>query len=1176
MKKRMKKLLTLFVATAVLCSWAVSPVSLAQPSALAAQTAITSLAVNFQDTPIGLERDNVRFSWKMESNLIGQAQVGYRIDLRKGAADGAAVWNSGFVDSDQSTGIVYDGPELALETRYYWTVSVLDAFGATYANTAYFETGCDWTGAEWIVNPDQPAIPTTGNLLSDPLPTPYFRVQKNLPKTVSAATLYITALGTYDAYINGKEVKIVKPDGTVEDDIFNPGWTDYYYYLNYQGYDVASYIKGNEDIALAVQLSRGWHAGGISTRTQSPTKVSQDMALLAKLVITYADGTREVIKTNTTDWKTSNKGPIVDNDFFNGVNYDARLNSLLYNVNGTDWNNVNFPTDTWKAPRTLVGRDTPQWNKHADGYAGQLIASAEATAVVLDKKIYPVSGYTYKLSEIKHGTYSNTATGGVWTGSQDSDLHFGEVVEHAVNLAQPITLQAGERLLLDLGQNIAGWNTLKISGAEGTKIDILQAERLNDGKKGPTTSTSLGSCGPKGTLYWVGLTNGGQFTSAILKPTLTSDPWGPLFVSGSGRNAQDGKYPFSDRLILGAGATAANPYTFRPQWTYHGYQYVEIRADANITIHDIYAEVVTSAIDQAGDIETDNAAVNQLFSNNVWSNIGNFISVPIDCPNRAERMGWTGDINIYAKTAMYNFDSAAFLNNYVNVLDELAAATFVQNGNYTPGGYAPTTPGGSGLGMGYNSPWSDALITAPYAIYRSTGDTSIIKTYYEGMTKYMQGFKNAGYTNGLGDWVSLGTRTPARFIGVAYKAYTCRLMAEMCAAIGKTQDVAMYEAWRAEHIDYALNPPSNAGFNWADANMQTQTAYFWALLTGMYRDEEGRQDLIRRMENVVKNEGKAYHNGPEYTMTIGFAGINAALPSLSNEGRSDLAYDLLLQDTYPSWLNHIANGATTMWEQWSAYNAVDSYGSSGMNSFNHFAYGAVCEWLYTHVAGIETDRAGFKSIVLQPTIDPRTEPFGGSTQQRISSVKGRYNSYYGEIVSDWKSSGSKLTSYETVVPANTTATLYLPVDAGAVAGFKNISGVTFLGMEAHNSKPTAKFNLLAGGYSFKVVDGLLSVSLQDGYVDSGAVALSKAGTEAVANCSFANAGTAAVTVYSVLAIYNADGSLQSFLLDEKSVAPGAAMSVTLRNPLAAGQTARAFLWGAGYAPITVAKLLTGQ
>ena len=178
-------------------------------------------------------------------------------------------------------------------------------------------------------------------------------------------------------------------------------------------------------------------------------------------------------------------------------------------------------------------------------------------------------------------------------------------------------------------------------------------------------------------------------------------------------------------------------------------------------------------------------------------------------------------------------------------------------------------------------------------------------------------------------------------------------------------------------------------------------------------------------------------------MTIGFAGINAALPALSNNGCNDLAYDLLLQDNYPSWLSHVKQGATTMWENWDAYNEVDSYGSRGMNSFNHFAYGAVCEWFYTHMAGIEAGTPGFKEIILQPTIDTRTAPHGGSSEERINAVNGSYDSSYGNIVSNWTSDGGVLSTYDTVVPANTTATLYLPVDENNPVIDADIEGATY-------------------------------------------------------------------------------------------------------------------------------------
>lgn len=1101
MRKSLKKIIACVLCLSILMTIPMGSFSLASAQS-EGTTEIYALKTSNLENPIGIEADDISFSWKMDSNIIGQAQKAYQITVNKDAADGAEVWNTGLVESNLSTGVLYKGPELELETRYYWTVTVTDISGRTYANTAYFETGCDWDGVEWIVNPDMPSIPTNAAELAEMMPTPYFRTQKTLDKAVKAATLYITALGGYDAYINGEEVKVIQEDGDVMDDLFSPGWSDYYFYLNYKGYDVSSYIDGNEDLALAVQLNRAWHAGGISTRTDSPKRVTTDMALLAKLIITYEDGTKEVIATDNT-WNTYAGGPVLDNDFFNGVNYDARLDKEIFDVDGKDWNDVDFPmNDSWKTPRQPNWEDeyvnNAAWEPvHANGYAGDLVANWSNATYIRDEKIYPVSGYTYSNDEIIQGEYKKEGT--VWVGG-DSDLFYGEVVEHPVDVTKPISLKAGDKLILNLGQNHAGFNTLTVSGPEGTVIDMRHDERLNDGQCGPNgNTTSTGSSGPKGTLYWVGLTNGGQFRSAQLNPSIAPkegsdgviDPWGPIGGSTSGVNTQGGKYPFSDRLILADGATAETPYTFTPQWTYHGYQYVEISATEDIVIHSLYANTISSCTERTGNIETNNEDVNRLYENNIWSDMTNCQTTPLDCPNRSERMGWTGDITIYSKTALYNFESSAFLENFEEIMARQARANYTQTGGfYSPGGNCPTVPGNtSGLGNGWSSPWSDAIIMIIYQIYRSTGDTRTIYKYFDDLNGYMDGFEEAGYTSGLGDWVSLGTRTNARFIGLAYKIYMNRLMIEMSEAIGETERAELYKERLAKHQAVALqneyvDENGSKLWDWDDANMATQTAYFWALLMEMYDNDEAKADLVQRMENVVKNEGQQYHDGPEYTMTIGFAGINAALPALSNNGCNDLAYDLLLQDNYPSWLSHVKQGATTMWENWDAYNEVDSYGSRGMNSFNHFAYGAVCEWFYTHMAGIEAGTPGFKEIILQPTIDTRTAPHGGSSEERINAVNGSYDSSYGNIVSNWTSDGGVLSTYDTVVPANTTATLYLPVDENNPVIDADIEGATYEGMIEHNGQVCAEFTLVAGGYHFTYANGVVSATVADGYVGS--------------------------------------------------------------------------------------------
>ena len=262
----------------------------------------------------------------------------------------------------------------------------------------------------------------------------------------------------------------------------------------------------------------------------------------------------------------------------------------------------------------------------------------------------------------------------------------------------------------------------------------------------------------------------------------------------------------------------------------------------------------------------------------------------------------------------------------------------------------------------------------------------------------------------------------------------------------------------------------------------SQTALLWMLKLGWYSSDEMRDEALAMLVENIRNEnpdpGSVRAQYGKNTLAVGFLGSNVITPVLSDAGRSDVSYDLLLSTEMPSWLFEVRSGATSIWERWNSYDRDNGFGDAEMNSFNHFAYGSVAEWMYRYMAGIESEN-GFKNIILQPTLDKGTKY---NDEERIRSVSGQYDSFYGTVRSDWTADeNAVLTEYHAVIPANTSATLYLPVSAESVRGFVNIPGVSFLGMEQHNGGLKAKFALESGGYDFTVTDGRLSAALAKGY-----------------------------------------------------------------------------------------------
>ena len=387
------------------------------------------------------------------------------------------------------------------------------------------------------------------------------------------------------------------------------------------------------------------------------------------------------------------------------------------------------------------------------------------------------------------------------------------------------------------------------------------------------------------------------------------------------------------------------------------------------------------------------------------------------------------------------------------------------------------------------SGWSDAGVIIPWVLYQQNGDTTLITAYYDQMDTYMDVVAENGYNPDLfGDWLGMApASTP--YMNSVYQIYLSQLMEKMANVIGNSEKAEKYhnsyETLKAVFLEKYVDEEGNVlsksadgaevsqhGYEFVD---NAQTALLWALKCGLYENNQQRDTMIENLLINVKNEGGLIREGAqENTLSVGFLGVNVILPVLTEIGAADVAYDLLLQDAMPSWLYSVKNGATTVWERWNSYSAEESFGDSGMNSFNHYSYGACLEWMYQYMCRIslDEDQPGFKHIILQPTVDSD----GG-----ISTANGAYKSLYGEIVSSWISEEGTMRYYEAKVPANTTATLYLPVDE-ATASALSAEGITYVGMTVNNGQTVAEFSLESGAYQFEFSEAGMTVSMVEGYV----------------------------------------------------------------------------------------------
>ncbi len=455
-----------------------------------------------------------------------------------------------------------------------------------------------------------------------------------------------------------------------------------------------------------------------------------------------------------------------------------------------------------------------------------------------------------------------------------------------------------------------------------------------------------------------------------------------------------------------------NGETYEPAFTFHGFRYVEVsglgyQPDAS----DITALVVHSELERTGWIETNNDLVNQLFSNVVWGQRDNYLSIPTDCPQRDERLGWTGDATTFSRTGAMNFDIDAFYTKYLRDVENAR--------NKATGAIYDIAPReGHAVGEG-NHGWGDVCVVAPWTLFTAYGDRSVVEENWTMMTEWIAYYEDkAGGdlllpADAYGDWLAV-EESPKDITATAYFAYSTSLMARMAEALGKTAEAEAYTSLfnriRTAFVNNYVNRDTGV------IKGDTQTIYAMALYFDLIDNEILYSKVADQLVSEIK-EANGY-------LTTGFLGCELLLPALTEAGYTEIAYQLLLNKGNPSWLYPVVNGATTIWERWNSYIAeTGTFGAVEMNSFNHYSYGSVAEWMYQYAAGIQYDETnpGYKHFTIAP-----------HPSNQLNEFKAEYESVYGRIVSDWVMDGEDFTLNVTI-PANTTATVRIPsFDAAAL------------------------------------------------------------------------------------------------------------------------------------------------
>lgn len=452
--------------------------------------------------------------------------------------------------------------------------------------------------------------------------------------------------------------------------------------------------------------------------------------------------------------------------------------------------------------------------------------------------------------------------------------------------------------------------------------------------------------------------------------------------------------------------------TYAPYFTFQGFRYVQVEGypgqeQNGLPLDAFEGEVLHSDMPSTGTFECSDERVNKLQQNIRWGQRGNFLDVPTDCPQRDERLGWTGDAQVFISTALFNYQGAPFFSKWLHD---------VKAEQHADGGIPFVVP--DIVGGANSAAWGDAAVICPWTAYRYYGDTRLLAEQYESMKQWVeyiraQGEEEALWNTGFhfGDWLALDAKedsyigaTPTDLIATAYYAYSSRLVAEAAAVLGKTD-----EAKRYEQLHQQVVQAFQAEFVTGRGRMAapTQTAHVLALVFDLL-EPALRARVARDLNDLVVSNG--------YHLTTGFVGTPYLCFALSDNGYHETAVRLLLQSSYPGWLYSVSQGATTIWEHWDSIKQDGSFWSDDMNSFNHYSYGAVGDWMYRRIAGLDMgmEEPAYRHIHLEPQ-------FGG---RQLTYAKATHESMYGRIECGWELDGEHVI-VQVTIPVNTAATLRL-------------------------------------------------------------------------------------------------------------------------------------------------------
>ena len=901
--------------------------------------------------PLGFYDATPTFSWKLPVGV--EYQIAYRIEVQ-----GDVSWDSGWVKSDQSTWVPYGGKALASRQQLQWRVMFRDQDGkeSEWSELASFELGLlsskDWK-AQWI----RPQA--AGSVASAP---------KGDYKLIGAV---------YRSKANPNRSKDVasfvkKGSFVVSNESFGgdpaPG--------ELKELVITYALNRKEKTAVCAENTRG-------SFPPDPTGPPADEAAVAVLrgefPVSGEISKARLYVTARGIFELKLNGQKVGNDYFaNGwTSYKKRLDTLTYDVSGLVKSGDN-KLSAMLGAGWYAGRITWQHDKKLRGLKPELLLQLEIThsdgsvqtvvsdgswqgtfdGPVVSSTLYDGENYDARKADLRDVQWSPVLADSNLGSARLAPKSFAPVRATERLSVKKITEPEEGRFVFDLGQNMVGWAKLNIPVQKDQTVTIRFAEMLNK----------------DGTLYTA------NYRSAKSTDYYTSAKTGNI--------------------------------EWEPIFTFHGFRYVELSGlpkGAKPETDWVTGVVLHSDLPRIGTFESSHEKLNQLYRNIIWGQRGNFLDIPTDCPQRDERLGWTGDAQAFCATALLNYDCHAFFKSWLGSMrDDQKSDGRIPH-------IIPDVLGGSG------SPgWQDAGTIIPWAAYVRTGDLELLSENYSMMECLVGWYRTQSKNNlipkigGFGDWLQPYAKkgnkgeTPTALLGSAFYANSAQILADSAKGLGKTSDARKY-ADEADAIKKAFGEHYFDSDGKLQNAIETQTGYIVAFefdLVPSTLKKKAAKNLVRLIDEADDH------------LRTGFLGTPYIANVLDQTGNTDIAFSLLFKETYPSWFYSINQGATTLWERWNSYSHKDGFGNVAMNSFNHYAYGAIGQWMFERVAGLAPDSAhpGYKHFFVRPLV-------GGP----LTWARAELATPYGKASSGWKKVDDKVV-LEVVVPPNTTATIEFPND----------------------------------------------------------------------------------------------------------------------------------------------------